>query len=269
MIFWVDSFTKMYPNVKITFEGNAGRHPVSSLNFGQTQMAPMSREMKESEIEEIEKKHGFKPSKISVSYDSIAVFVHKDNPIKSLSLEELEAIYSKNRLRESPMDIIKWDQVDVKGEWENQKFNLFGRSSQSGTFGFFKLVVLKKGEFKDTVKEQAGSAAMVQAISKDKMAIGYSSIGYIIPEVKTLALSHKKGVVAYEATNENILSLKYPLSRKLYIYFLKPPDKPLNILEKEFFKYILSKEGQSIVIKDGFIPISKSDAENVISFLEN
>ena len=268
MTFWGESFCKMYPKVKISVEGKGGATPPPALAYGRAQLGPMSRLMTESEIEMIEKNHGFKPSKIAVAYESLAVFVNKDNPINSSSLEEIDAIFSKTRKFGYPKDISLWGDIGLEGELNKQKINILGRNSASGTYRYFKDFALKKGDFKDTVKEQAGSAAVVRAISEDKMAIGYSGIGYIKPGVKALTLSHKKGDEAFECSYENIVSLKYPLSRKLYIYYIKNPDKPLGKLEKEFLKFVLSKEGQNIAIKDGYIPITKADAEDSISALE-
>lgn len=268
MTYWGESFSKMYPNVKVSVEGKGSATAPPALIEGTAQLGPMSRKMKEDEIAAFEKKLGFKPSKLPVSLDSLAVFVNKDCPLKSLSLTEVDAIFSKSRLRENETDINSWDQIGVSSEWANQKISLYGRNSASGTYGYFKEVALKKGDFKDTVKEQPGSAAVVRSITEDKMAMGYSGIGYLTSGVRALPLSAKKGGEVYEANYENVVSLKYPLSRKLYIYYSKNPDKPLGKLEKEFFKFVLSKEGQNIAIKDGYLPLTKEDVVKALKQLE-
>lgn len=269
MTYWGEAFSKMYPNVKVSVEGKGSATAPTALTGGTAQIGPMSRAMKQDEIDAFEKKHGFKPAKISVALDSLAVFVNKDNPIKSLSLAEVDAIFSKGRLREYPEDIINWGQLGARSEWEKQPISLYGRNSASGTYGYFKDVALKKGDFKDTVKEQAGSAAVVRSITEDKMAIGYSGIGYTTSGVRALPLSVKKGGEVFDPTYENVVSLKYPLSRKLFIYFVKNPDKPIGNLEKEFLKFVLSKEGQNIVIKDGYMPLTKEEVEKGLANLEN
>lgn len=268
MTYWGESFTKMYPNVKVSVEGKGSATAPPALIDGTAQLGPMSRKMKSDEIDAFEKKSGFKPSKIPVSLDSLAVFVHKDNPLKSLSLPEVDAIFSKSRLRENATDITSWDQIGVSGEWAKQNISIYGRNSASGTYGYFKEVALKKGDFKDTVKEQPGSAAVVRSITEDKMAIGYSGIGYLTSGVRALPLAAKKGGEAYEANYENVVSLKYPLSRELYIYYSKNPDKALGKLEKEFLKFVLSKEGQNIAIKDGYLPLTKGAVEKALKQLE-
>lgn len=268
MTYWGEAFSKMYPNVKVSIEAKGSATAPPALAEGTSQLGPMSRKMKNDEIAVFETKHGFKPSKVSVALDSLAVFVNKDNPVKSLTMAEVDAIFSKGRLREYPSDVTKWGQIGGSGEWEAQGISVYGRNSASGTYGYFKEHALKKGDYKDTVKEQPGSAGVIRSITEDKFAIGYSGIGYLTSGVKALPLSNKKGEPAYEATYANVVSLKYPLSRKLFIYYSKDPDKPLGKLEKEFLKFVLSKEGQNIVIKDGFLPLTKDDLEKCISELE-
>lgn len=255
MTLWLEEFKKIYPLVNIQIEGKGSSTAPPALVEGTAQFGPMSREMKAKEIDAFEAKYGFKPTAIRTSLDALAVFVHKDNPLNCLSLEEVDAIFSKTRKRNSAEDITVWGQIGLKGEWMNKPISIFGRSSASGTYGFFKDHVLDKGDFKDTVKEQPGSASVVQGITEDKYAIGYSGIGYKTSGVKTLSLSEKKGGICYDGSYENVISNKYPLSRYLYIYIVKHPSKPLDPLVKEFLKFVLSYEGQQVVIKDGYLPL--------------
>lgn len=255
MTLWLEEFKKIYPLVNIQIEGKGSSTAPPALVEGTAQFGPMSREMKAKEIDAFEAKYGFKPTAIRTSLDALAVFVHKDNPLNCLSLEEVDAIFSKTRKRNSAEDITVWGQIGLKGEWMNKPISIFGRNSASGTYGFFKDHVLDKGDFKDTVKEQPGSASVVQGITEDKYAIGYSGIGYKTSGVKTLSLSEKKGGICYDGSYENVISNKYPLSRYLYIYIVKHPSKPLDPLVKEFLKFVLSYEGQQVVIKDGYLPL--------------
>lgn len=255
MTLWLEEFKKIYPLVNIQIEGKGSSTAPPALVEGTAQFGPMSREMKAKEIDAFEAKYGFKPTAIRTSLDALAVFVHKDNPLNCLSLEEVDAIFSKTRKRNSAEDITVWGQIGLKGEWMNKPISIFGRNSASGTYGFFKDHVLDKGDFKDTVKEQPGSASVVQGITEDKYAIGYSGIGYKTSGVKTLSLSEKKGGICYGGSYENVISNKYPLSRYLYIYIVKHPSKPLDPLVKEFLKFVLSYEGQQVVIKDGYLPL--------------
>jgi len=256
MTMWAEGFRKKYPNVNIQIEGKGSSTAPPALTAGTAQLGPMSREMKSSEIDAFEKKYGYKPTKIAVAIDTIAIFVNKDNPLKSISLEKVDAVFSKSRKRGFSSDITTWGQLGVTGKMAGQPISLYGRNSASGTYGFFKEHALSKGDYKDTVKEQPGSASVVQGITKDKNGIGYSGIGYKTSGVKTLALSEKEGQPVFEANYQNALNNKYPLSRFLYVYVARQPGKPLPKLVEEFLKFVVSKEGQEIVVKDGYLPLT-------------
>ncbi|GIK52477.1 MAG: phosphate-binding protein PstS [Planctomycetota bacterium] len=257
MTFWSEGFKKHYPNVTFAVEGKGSSTAPPALIDGTADIGPMSREMKAEEIKKFEDKFGYKPSLVGVAVDALAVFVHKDNPIKGLSLPQVDAIFSANRKGGYKEDITKWGQVGLEGEWANLSITLYGRNSASGTYGFFKENALYKGDFKSTVKEQPGSSTVVQLISEDRSAAGYSGIGYKTAGVKTVPISKKDGAEAFDATPENCYSGKYPLSRFLWIYFNRAPGKEVSPVVKEFLSFILSREGQEIVLKDGFIPLTK------------
>jgi len=255
MTFWSESFKKHYPNVKIQVEGKGSSTAPPALIAGTASFGPMSRKMKNTEEDEFEKKYGFKPTAVGVALDSLAVFVNKDNPVKSLSMPQVDAIFSKSRKGGHADDITEWKSFVTEGPLASMPISLYGRNSASGTYGYFKEHALYKGDFKDTVKEQPGSAAVVMGITEDKAGIGYSGIGYVTSGVKALPLAQKDGEPAQEPSMENVLNGKYPLSRMLYIYVVKEPNKPLPALQQEFLKFVLSKEGQEIVTKDGFLPL--------------
>lgn len=267
MTYWAEGFKKKYPNVNIQIEGKGSSTAPPALIAGTAQLGPMSRPMKGKEIEDFEKKYGYKPTKVGVALDSLAVFVNKDNPIKSLSLDEVDAIFSKTRKRGLP-EITTWQQVGVGGALAAKPISLFGRNSASGTYGYFKEHTLKNGDYKNTVKEQPGSASVVEGVAKDIAAIGYSGIGYATSGVKAVPLSDKKGGTVYEANYANVLSGKYPLARMLYVYVAKKPGEPLPKVVEEFLKFALSKEGQQIVVKDGYDPLPASAAAEQLKALK-
>lgn len=268
MTFWGEGFRKQYPNVNIQIEGKGSSTAPPALIEGTAQIGPMSREMKKSEIEAFEAKFGYKPLAIGVALDSLAVFVNKDNPLEQLSLTQVDAIFSTNRKSGAAEEISTWGQVGLSGEWAGKPMSLYGRNSASGTYGYFKENALAKGDFKNTVKEQPGSASVVLSITEDKAGIGYSGIGYKTSGVKALALAKKDGETAYEASYENVLEGKYPLGRMLYLYVAKQPNQPLPKMVEEFLKYALSKEGQEIVVKDGYLPLPAAIAENQLNLLQ-
>lgn len=267
MTLWFESYRSFYPSVKVEIEGKGSSTAPPALIQGTSQFGPMSRQMKSKEEDAFEKRFGYKPSKMRVAVDALAVFVHKDNPLQSLTLKQLDAIFSKNRKGGYPKDIRTWGDLGVTGKWARKPISLYGRNSASGTYGYFKKVALFKGDYKDTVKEQPGSSAVVQGIASDLFGIGFSGVGYKTADVRTVPLSRDAGESAYDANAENAYSGDYPLARFLYIYVNKNPSRNLDLLKAEFVKFVLSKPGQKIVIKDGYYPISnaisKADKESL------
>ncbi len=252
---WSESFRKLYPGVNIQVEGKGSSTAPPALIEGTAQLGPMSRPMKAEEIENFEKKHGFKPTAITVSLDALSVYVNKDNPIKALTLPQVDAVFSKTRKGGFKTDLTNWGQLGLTGTWANKPLSLYGRNSASGTYGFFKEHALYKGDFKDQVKEQPGSSSVVLGVTEDMAGIGYSGVGYKTSGVRAVPLAVKDGETPQEPSYQNVLSGKYPLGRALYIYVAKKPNEPLSPLVKEFFKFVLSKEGQETVIKDGYLPL--------------
>jgi len=267
MTFWAEGFRKIYPNVNVQIEGKGSSTAPPALIEGTSQLGPMSRPMKKQEIEAFEAKYGFKPTTIGVSLDALAVFVNKDNPLAELSMTQVDSIFSKTQKR-GGQDISTWGQLNLPGSWANLPISLYGRNSASGTYGFFKEHTLKKGDYKDTVKEQPGNASVVLGVTEDKGGIGYSGMGYVTSGVKALPLAKENGETAYAANYENVLSGKYPLGRMLYVNIVKEPNKPMDKLTKEFLKFVLSKEGQEIVVKDGFLPLTAPVAAKQLSLLD-
>jgi phosphate transport system substrate-binding protein len=261
MTHWAESFSKFYPNAKVQIEGKGSSTAPPALISGTAQLGPMSREMKGSEVDAFEKKYGYKPTPIRTSVDALAVFVNKDNPIKCLSAEQVDAVFSKSRRQGHKEDIRTWGQLGLTGEWANRPLSLYGRNSASGTYGFFKEHTLKNGDFKDEVKEQPGSASVVQGITVDRYGIGYSGIGYATAGVRAVPLSEKDGGKCVDATADNAYAGSYPLARFLYVYVNKAPGKPLDPLTREFIKLIVSREGQEGVVKDGYFPIPATIAK--------
>ena len=258
MTMWAENFNKFYPNVKIQIEGKGSGTAPPALIGGTAQLGPMSREMKGSEIDEFEKKHGYKPTQLRTAVDALAVFVNKDNPAKCLSFEQVDAVFSKSRRQGGKEDIKTWGQLGLTGDWANRPISLFGRNSASGTYGFYKEHVLKNGDYKDSVKEQPGSAAVVQGITVDRYAMGYSGIGYSTAGVRPVPLTEKTGGTCAEATAENAYAGKYPLARFLFVYVNRAPGKAMDPLTREFVKLVVSKQGQEVVVKDGFFPLPAS-----------
>jgi len=260
MTLWAEGFRSLYPSVKVEIEGKGSSTAPPALIQGAATFGPMSRAMKSDEEAGFENKFGYKPARIRVAVDALAVFVNKDNPIECLSLEQVDAIFSRTRKGGEAKEISTWGQLGLKGEWAGRRISVYGRNSASGTYGYFKEVALFKGDFKDNVKEQPGSSAVVQAVSADKGAIGYSGVGYKTADSRIVPLAGEEGDCV-EASAENAYNGEYPLARFLYVYLNKKPGTPLDPLRAEFIKYVFSRQGQMSVLKDGYYPISKGVAD--------
>lgn len=257
MTLWAEGFRRQYPNVKIQIEGKGSSTAPPALIEGTAQLGPMSRKMKGKEIDSFEAKFGYKPTAFPVAVDALAVYVNKDNSIQGLTIEQVDAVFSKTRRQGYKENIDSWGQLGLTGMFANMPISIYGRNSASGTYGFFKEAVLENGDYKDEVKEQPGSASVVQGVTEDQAGIGYSGIGYRTSGVRALPLSMKAGQPFVEPTYENATSGGYPLSRYLFVYVNITPNQPLSPIVREFLKYVYSREGQKVVIKDGYFPISE------------
>jgi phosphate transport system substrate-binding protein len=263
MTYWAEEFKHIYPNVSIEIEGKGSSTAPPALIAGTAQLGPMSRKMKNEEIDAFEKKYGYKPRLVGVAIDALAIYVNKDNPIKSLTLQQADSIFSATRKR-GGQNVSTWGQLGLTGEWANKPISLYGRNSASGTYGFFKEHVLSNGDYKGSVKEQPGSASVVQGVEKELGGVGYSGIGYKTSGVRAVPVSDKGGPI--EANQENAETFKYPISRYLYIYINANPATGPDPLVKEFIRFVLSKQGQDDTAKDGYFPLP---AKKAAEFLES
>ena len=265
MALWGQGFRGLYPSVQIEVEGKGSSTAPPALIAGTSNFGPMSRDMKAAEVDEFERTFGYKPTALKTSIDMLAVYVHKDNPIASLTLQQVDAIFSKTRRGGLEADITTWGQLGLTGDWANKPISLYGRNSASGTYGFFKEHALFKGDYKDSVKEQPGSSAVVQGVATDRYGIGYSGIGYKTADVIAVPLSPAAGEPAVAATPANAYTGEYPMARFLFLYVNWKPGSDLDPLRREFIRYVFSKQGQSDVIKDGYFPVTAKIAAEACS----
>lgn len=267
MTLWAEDYKRFYPNVNIQIQAAGSSTAPPGLTEGTSNIGPMSRKMKDKEIAAFEERHGYKPTAVPVAIDALAVFAHKDNPIKGLSIEQVDAIFSSTRKCGAKYPVNTWGDLGLTGEWARKDIQLFGRNSVSGTYGYFKKKGLCKGDFKSTVNEQPGSASVVQSITQSLNGVGYSGIGYTTTGVRALPLAKGGSDKYIEASSETAISGKYPLARFLYVYVNKHPNKPLSPLEGEFLKMVLSQVGQKVVVKDGYIPLPAKVADKTLKSL--
>ena len=266
MTLWAEAFQRVYPNVKIEIEGKGSSTAPPALIEGTSQLGPMSRKMKSKELDAFEKKFGYKPTPVGTSIDALAVFTHKDNPLEGMTIQQVDSAFSST-YKHGGQPINKWGQLGLGGEWSNRSISLYGRNSASGTYGFFKKVALGKGDYSEDVKEQPGSSSVVQGVASDLNGMGYSGIGYKTSGVNAIKLGEDGGK-HYEPTAENAITGKYPLARTLYVYVNKKPNQPIDKLTYEFLRFVLSKQGQGVVVKDGYFPLPAKIAERILKQIQ-
>ena len=263
MTLWAEEFAKFYPNVKIQIQGAGSSTAPPAVTEGTANFGPMSRLMRSSEVQSFEDRFGYPPTAVGTSIDVLAVYVNKDNPIQCMSIPEVDAVFSVGRRCGHADDITRWGELGLEGAWANRDFALYSRNAVSGTYGFFKDNALCGGDFKPSINEQPGSASVVQGVTESLNGIGYSGIGYNTSGVKPIDLRQEPDGECFEPNAENAVNGHYPLSRLLYVYVNKTPNKPLPPLEREFFRMVLSKQGQEVVVRDGYIPLPAAIAERI------
>jgi len=264
---WAESYKRQYPNLNIQIQAAGSSTAPPALTEGTAGIGPMSRKMKDAELQAFEQRFGYQPTAVPVAIDALAIFVNKDNPLRQLTLEQVDAIFSSTRLCGGPHELKTWGDLGLTGDWAKRPIQRFGRNAVSGTYGYFKEAALCRGDFRANVNEQLGSASVVQAISQSLGGIGYSGIGYQTASVHTLALARQGTTDYVEDNQQNTLSGRYPLARYLYVYVNKAPNRPLNPLEGEFLRLILSRSGQEAVVKDGYIPLPAAVVQQALKTL--
>jgi phosphate transport system substrate-binding protein len=265
MTLWAEGFLKFYPSVQIEIEGKGSTTGPPALIGGTAQFAPMSRPMKGQEIDAFKKKFGYAPTDLPTSIDMLAVYVHKDNPIKGLTLQQVDAIYSRTRKGGYKKEIKTWGDLGLTGEWEAKPIALYGRNSASGTYGYFREHALFNGDYREDVKEQPGSSSVVQGVASDKYAIGYSGIGYKTADVRVVPLAQDSKSELVPAEPERAYAGEYPLSRRLLVYVNYQPGTALDPLRREFLRYVYSQQGQSDVVRSGYLPIGQKLASKSLA----
>jgi len=253
---WAEGFTPMQAGVNIQIEGRGGDTAESALISGLATIGLKTMLMAGDTVDAFTRRWGYPPTCIMVALDALAVLVHQDNPVPSLTLAQVDAAFSSTR-RRGGADILTWGDVGVGGAWGALPVALYGRNSASGTFGFFKMAVLEKGDFKKSVREQPGSRAVVDQIAADPAGMGYVDSGYTRPGARAVPLADAAGVLS-APTTADILTGRYPLQRSFRLYVNRPPGGSPHI--DAFLRFVLSKQGQVIVAKLGHTALTAAMA---------
>jgi len=249
---WAEEYAAVDPTISVEVSGGGTGTGIAALINGTVDIANCSRRVEPVEVEQAKKNTGKEPHEYTVGYDALAVYVHKGNPLEQITLGQLAEIYGEGG------KITKWSQLGVSMPGGADEIIRVSRQSNSGTYYYFREVILGKGrDFKLGSRDMHGSKDVVELVSKTPGAIGYSGMGYAIPEVKTLRLAAKAGDKSFAPTVENTLNHTYPIARPLFMYTLGEPSGPV----KKYLDWIQSPAGQKIVIQSGYVPLPKTGAQ--------
>jgi phosphate transport system substrate-binding protein len=246
---WAEQYHQQHPKVSVQVLGGGSGVGIASLIEGNCDMANASRTMEEKERAQTEAKRGAKPEQFVVGYDALAIYVHKRNPLDSISLEELAAIYGEGW----DQPITRWSELGVsKAALGTDVVTRISRQNSSGTYAYFCEAVLGRGkDMRLGSINQSGSKDVVALVSRTPSAIGYSGMGYATPEIKMLKVSRRRGEPGVAPTTENVRNHTYPITRPLLIYTVGKPSGRL----KDYLDWILAKEGQEVVLDLGYVPL--------------
>ncbi|ATX67034.1 PstS family phosphate ABC transporter substrate-binding protein [Roseinatronobacter bogoriensis] len=258
MTLWSEGFRSFYPNVAVQIQGAGSGTAPPALVEGTAQFGPMSRPMRGTEIEEFEARYGYEPLPMRGAIDAIGVFVHRDNPVTCVSMQEIDAIFSSTRAGGADAPITTWGELGATGEWADRSISTYGRNSASGTYGYFREVALFGGDYSPDVREQPGSSTVIQGVASDIGGIGYSGVGYGTADVRALEIRGEDGTCY---TTEDAPEGTYPIARFLYVYMNVDPNAELEPLRAEFVRYVYSQQGQQDVVRAGFFPVTARIAD--------
>jgi phosphate transport system substrate-binding protein len=214
-----------------------------------------SRELFDAEIKQFTVENGYEPVAVPVAVDAVAVYVHKDNPLPGLTLDQIDAMFSTTRKRGAKVALSRWGQLGLPDGWEQAAIQLYGRDRRSGTRAFFQEHVLAGGDFVPTLHEEPGAASVILNLGRDQLGIGYSGLGLQSSTVRVVPLAENEGMPFVTPSSSTVQDQTYPLRRVLYLYVNKDPKGSLPAAAHEFLAFLMSQEGQEAVIKAGFFPL--------------
>jgi phosphate transport system substrate-binding protein len=267
-------FRRRHPDAKTTVQGGGSAGAVQAFiegpagrsgTQGDPVMVASSRPLTAAELKRFAARHGYEPTAVPIAVDAVAIYVHRDNPLASLTLGQVDAIFSTTRLRGLSEPLTQWGQLGLEGMWQRAVIRMYGRDEKSGTRGFVKEHVLLNGDFTPAVHEEPGAASVILAVSRDQFGIGYSGIGLQASTVHALALAEHADAPAVAPTAATVSDGSYPLRRLLYLYVDKNPGRPVAPLMQEFLAFAASRDGQETVVRAGFYPISAKQVERELA----
>ncbi len=222
---------------------------------GSFQLLATTHQLSGAETQEFVVQHGYEPTAVPIAIDAIAFYVHRDNPLPGLRLDQIDAMFSSTRKRGAGTTISQWGQLGLAESWSDRPIQLYGRERHSEARAFLKEYGLAGGEFRSAIHEDHGAASVVFNVSRDPRGIGYSAIGLHASNVRLVPVAEKDGMPFVLPTRETVADQTYPLRHALYLYFDQAPDTPLPDTVQEFLSFLISREGEDTLIKAGLFPL--------------
>ena len=271
MALWAEEFRRIYPNVNIQIRATGSSAAPTALTETTASIGLMSRNMRRNEIRSFTARYVYPPTPLPVALDALAILVHRDNPLPSISLAEIDAVFSATLRCGAERRLERWQELGLAASFElaGREILAFGRNSVSGTYGFFKETALCRGDFHAGVNELSGSGALVQAIGSTRNGIGYASIAFTTPGVRMVPVRWRRAGIESTAMPSEATAGGYPFSRYLFFYVNQPPGGPLPPLEREFIRMVLSRDGQQIVSRSGYISLPAALAAETLADIAN
>ncbi len=280
------AFTSLQPKAKFGVEGRGSSESIREfmldLSFqrrgdkaigrgtegtSSASLLASSRPLTDQEVKGFVSHHGYEPIGIPIAMDAVAMYVHNDNPIGQLTLEQVDGMFSSTLKRAKGEHLTTWGQVGLKDQWGPQPIHLYGRNKKSGTREFFRHVALVDGEIHADVQEQPGSASEILAIAQDSLAIGYAGVGFHSSMVRIVPLAAESGQAPLLPNVDTVATGQYPLARPLYLYVNKNPDGKLDPVVGEFLKFVNSRQGQETVARANFYPLTAAQISKNLEVL--
>jgi len=229
---------------------------------GSFQLLATTHQLSDAETKEFVVQHGYEPTAVPVAVDAVAFYVHKNNPLPGLTLDQVDAMFSSTRKRGAKVALSQWGQVGLADGWSDRPIRLYGRERQSEASAFVKEFGLAGGELRPEVHEEHGAASVAVDVSRDPIGIGYSALGLHASNVRAVPIAEKEGMPFVLPTRETVADQTYPLQHALLLYFDKAATAPLPDAVQEFLTFLMSREGEDAMLKAGFFPVPPTQAES-------
>ena len=256
MLLWEDAYRRAVPAFKLNFQATMSSSAIQDLIDGKTSIAPVTREMNAEELKAFKAKWNYAPTRIAVAMDALVILVNKNNPIKEIKMEQLDAAWTTSRLQGWPRDIKVWGDLGLTAtNWSDRPIRLVGQPEGSGVRDFFRHAVELDGTAKPNIERGTDVMSMVDTIITDQSTMGYGSVSQVYTSTKSIPVVPVGTKSAIEPTQSNVANGTYPLTMFAYMYVNKAPGTPLDPTTNRFMLFVLSKEGQKQVQLDGHVPL--------------